>query len=86
MIFEYDDFFINDEVQNSNIFYNINIQTSNTVFIDIQNCLYEYEINSLIKDNLKLKYQFLFQKLFYKIKLRKYYINNKYWINLQNSF
>ena len=67
MIFEYDDFFINDEVQNSNIFYNINIQTSNTVFIDIQNCLYEYEINSLIKDNLKLKYQFLFHKLFYKI-------------------
>ena len=89
MILEYDDsdnFFIDDEIQVSSIFSNLNITTNNRVFIDIQKSLYEYEIYLIKKENIKLKWKFIFQKLLYKIRLMKYYKNHKQWINFQNSF
>lgn len=89
MILEYDDsdnFFIDDEIQVSNIFCNLNITTNNKVFIDIQKSLNEYEIYVMQKENIKLKWKLLFQKLLYKTQLMKYYKNHKQWINFQNSF
>jgi len=89
MILDYDDsdnFFIDDEIQVSNIFSGLDITTNNTVFIDIQKYLYDNEINLILKENIKLKWQIIFQKLFYKTQLKKYYLNHKAWIRFQNSF
>jgi len=41
-----------NEIQVSNIFYNLDITTNNKVFIDIQNYLDEIERNLLLKENI----------------------------------